>query len=203
MHPFQTPQPHRRRNQLSYACSGCCDSVELADRVARELTRSGTADMSCLAGIGGVAGQIDPLLPRNSRKTVSTALLDRHARHCRLTNPERIALAEKAKPNGQGLSEVINLVQLETLLKWHRKSNPKKLKRCPSVCFVDCREPTHAKAPHSVSRASERLFERREGRHEVQEGAVPVKCALTKACDKPIGPRTPSAFPRIRDCRPG
>lgn len=36
-----------------YACSGCSDAGELADRVARQLTREGVAQMSCLAGIGG------------------------------------------------------------------------------------------------------------------------------------------------------
>ena len=36
-----------------YACSGCSDAGELADSVARELSRTGLAEMSCLAGIGG------------------------------------------------------------------------------------------------------------------------------------------------------
>jgi uncharacterized metal-binding protein len=36
-----------------YACSGCSDAGELADRIARQLTREGSAEMSCLAGIGG------------------------------------------------------------------------------------------------------------------------------------------------------
>jgi uncharacterized metal-binding protein len=36
-----------------YACSGCSDAGEIADRVARRLTRAGAAQMSCLAGIGG------------------------------------------------------------------------------------------------------------------------------------------------------
>ena len=36
-----------------YACSGCSDAGEIADRVARQLTREGAARMSCLAGIGG------------------------------------------------------------------------------------------------------------------------------------------------------
>ena len=36
-----------------YACSGCSDAGELADRVARQLSREGAAQMSCLAGIGG------------------------------------------------------------------------------------------------------------------------------------------------------
>lgn len=36
-----------------YACSGCSDAGELADRIARRLAASGAAEMSCLAGIGG------------------------------------------------------------------------------------------------------------------------------------------------------
>ncbi len=36
-----------------YACSGCSDAGELADRIARQLSRDGVARMSCLAGIGG------------------------------------------------------------------------------------------------------------------------------------------------------
>ena len=38
---------------IVYACSGCSDAGELADRIARQLTRDGVAEMSCLAGIGG------------------------------------------------------------------------------------------------------------------------------------------------------
>jgi uncharacterized metal-binding protein len=36
-----------------YACSGCSDAGEIADRIARRLTREGAAQMSCLAGVGG------------------------------------------------------------------------------------------------------------------------------------------------------
>ena len=36
-----------------YACSGCSDAGEIADRVGRQLTRQSVAKMSCLAGIGG------------------------------------------------------------------------------------------------------------------------------------------------------
>jgi len=43
-------QPHGTR---VYACSGSSDTGELADRIARQLTREGAAEMSCLAGIGG------------------------------------------------------------------------------------------------------------------------------------------------------
>jgi uncharacterized metal-binding protein len=36
-----------------YACSGCSDVGELADRTARVLSQQGLGEMSCLAGIGG------------------------------------------------------------------------------------------------------------------------------------------------------
>jgi uncharacterized metal-binding protein len=43
--------PHPK--PLVYACSGCSDAGELADRIARRLAGNGVAEMSCLAGIGG------------------------------------------------------------------------------------------------------------------------------------------------------
>lgn len=36
-----------------YACSGCSDAGELADRAARTLSQMKLGQMSCLAGIGG------------------------------------------------------------------------------------------------------------------------------------------------------
>lgn len=36
-----------------YACSGCSDAGELADRIARRLTQEGDGQMSCLAGVAG------------------------------------------------------------------------------------------------------------------------------------------------------
>lgn len=36
-----------------YACSGCSDAGELADRIARRLSREGVGEMSCLAGVAG------------------------------------------------------------------------------------------------------------------------------------------------------
>lgn len=46
-------------NTIIYACSGCSDAGELADRIARRLTHEGAGQMSCLAGIGG---RVKPLL---------------------------------------------------------------------------------------------------------------------------------------------
>ena len=45
----KTPLP----KPIVYACSGCSDAGELADRIARQLAREGAAEMSCLAGVGG------------------------------------------------------------------------------------------------------------------------------------------------------
>ena len=42
-----------KKKTIVYACSGCSDAGEIADSVARRLTREGAAQMSCLAGIGG------------------------------------------------------------------------------------------------------------------------------------------------------
>jgi len=50
-----------KKNTVVYACSGCSDAGELADRIARRLTREGVAEMSCLAGIGG---RVKPLVNR-------------------------------------------------------------------------------------------------------------------------------------------
>jgi uncharacterized metal-binding protein len=50
----ETPNGLRPKpSTVVYACSGCSDAGEIADRVARQLTRDGVAQMSCLAGIGG------------------------------------------------------------------------------------------------------------------------------------------------------
>lgn len=49
----QPEKLQRKPATVVYACSGCSDAGELADRIARRLTREGAAEMSCLAGIGG------------------------------------------------------------------------------------------------------------------------------------------------------
>lgn len=38
---------------LVYACSGCSSAAQLANHVAIRLDRSGLAEMSCIAGVGG------------------------------------------------------------------------------------------------------------------------------------------------------
>src|ERR1039457_4824963 len=71
-------------------------------------------------------GQIDEALRQKlefvlEENRVYRALLDRHSPHWRLHDAERKVLAEKGKPLGKLLGEVITIVQPETLLKWHRR----------------------------------------------------------------------------------
>jgi uncharacterized metal-binding protein len=38
---------------LVYSCSGCSSAAQLANAIALQLDRDGTAEMSCIAGVGG------------------------------------------------------------------------------------------------------------------------------------------------------
>ncbi|MCC6820556.1 MAG: putative zinc-binding protein [Verrucomicrobiota bacterium] len=51
--PDAAPPDPAKPFTVVYACSGGSDAGELADRIARQLTREGGAQMACLAGIGG------------------------------------------------------------------------------------------------------------------------------------------------------
>lgn len=73
-----------------------------------------------------VTGQIDEALRQKlefvlEENRVYRALLDRHSPYWRLQDAERKGLAEKGKPLGKLLGEVITIVQPQTLLKWHRQ----------------------------------------------------------------------------------
>ena len=47
MNAREIPRP------LVYACSGCSSAAQLANHVAVRMDRSGVAEMSCIAGVGG------------------------------------------------------------------------------------------------------------------------------------------------------
>ena len=71
-------------------------------------------------------GQMDEALRQKlefvlEENRVYRALLDRHSPRWRLHDAQRKVLAEKGKPLGKLLGEVITIVQPETLLKWHRR----------------------------------------------------------------------------------
>ncbi len=42
-----------RQLPLVYSCSGCSSAAQMANHVAVRLDRSGMAEMSCIAGVGG------------------------------------------------------------------------------------------------------------------------------------------------------
>jgi uncharacterized metal-binding protein len=43
----------RRDKPLVYSCSGCSSAAQMANWIALQLDRSGRAEMSCIAGVGG------------------------------------------------------------------------------------------------------------------------------------------------------
>jgi uncharacterized metal-binding protein len=73
------PQP--KPSTVVYACSGCSDAGEIADRVARQLTRDGAAKMSCLAGIGGRVKSLVSTAEKAERILVVDGCLLNCARH--------------------------------------------------------------------------------------------------------------------------
>lgn len=52
-HMIDTAKTAATKRIVIYACSGCSDAGELADRTARVLSQQKRGEMSCLAGIGG------------------------------------------------------------------------------------------------------------------------------------------------------
>lgn len=41
------------KKPLVYSCSGCSSAAQMANYMAVKMDRSGTAEMSCIAGVGG------------------------------------------------------------------------------------------------------------------------------------------------------
>lgn len=63
---------------LVYSCSGCSNVAQLANAIAIRLDRSGLAEMSCIAGVGG---DVAPLVTKaaSGRRILA---LDGCALHC-------------------------------------------------------------------------------------------------------------------------
>ena len=78
-----------------------------------------------------VTGQIEDSLSQKlefvlEENRVYRTLLVRHSPQWRLQDTERKALAQKGRPLGELLAQVITIVQPATLLKWHRRLVAKK-----------------------------------------------------------------------------
>lgn len=46
-------QESKFQKPLVYSCSGCSSAAQMANHLALKLDRSGSAEMSCIAGVGG------------------------------------------------------------------------------------------------------------------------------------------------------
>ncbi|KFI08335.1 putative zinc-binding protein [Massilia sp. BSC265] len=57
---------------LVYSCSGCSSAAQMANHIALALDRLGTAEMSCIAGVGGDV----PSLVRLARSGRPVAVID-------------------------------------------------------------------------------------------------------------------------------
>jgi uncharacterized metal-binding protein len=63
------PMPRDRDTlPLVYSCSGCSSAAQLANHLALRLDRAGSAEMSCIAGVGGDV----PSLVRKAREAVAS-----------------------------------------------------------------------------------------------------------------------------------
>lgn len=63
---------------LVYSCSGCSNVAQLANRIAVMMDREGTAEMSCIAGVGGGV----PVLVNRARSGRFILAIDGCAMHC-------------------------------------------------------------------------------------------------------------------------
>ena len=63
---------------LVYACSGCSNNAQLANQVALELDREESAEMSCIAGVGGNV----PSLVKKAQSGRPIIALDGCQLHC-------------------------------------------------------------------------------------------------------------------------
>lgn len=54
LNPKVESMPHRiNEKPLVYSCSGCSSAAQMANYLAIQMDRAGTAEMSCIAGVGG------------------------------------------------------------------------------------------------------------------------------------------------------
>lgn len=71
-------QNNRNELPLVYSCSGCSNIVQLANQIAIELDRDHVAEMSCIAGVGGLVKSLVKKA-KSGRKIIS---LDGCPLHC-------------------------------------------------------------------------------------------------------------------------
>lgn len=70
------------RKQLVYSCSGCSSAAQAANAIAVRLDRTGVAEMSCIAGVGGDVPSLVKTAKSGRRITVIDGCPLQCARHC-------------------------------------------------------------------------------------------------------------------------
>ena len=79
----------KTQRPLVYSCSGCSSAAQLANHVAVRLDRSGVAEMSCIAGVGGDVAS----LVKTARSGRPIVALDGCALVCVKSSLERQGIA--------------------------------------------------------------------------------------------------------------
>ena len=77
-----------KKSVMLYACSGAANVAEIADRVARRLTREGAGSMFCLAGLGAEV----PAIVEAAKKADLSIVLDGCPVDCSRKIVEKIGL---------------------------------------------------------------------------------------------------------------
>jgi uncharacterized metal-binding protein len=67
-----------RHQALIYSCSGCSSAAQLANHLALRMDRTGVAEMSCIAGLGGDV----KALVRTAKSGRPVVMLDGCPLHC-------------------------------------------------------------------------------------------------------------------------
>lgn len=70
------------KKSLVYSCSGCSSAAQAANAVAVRLDRSGIAEMSCIAGVGGDVASLVRVAKSGRKMTVIDGCPLQCARHC-------------------------------------------------------------------------------------------------------------------------
>jgi uncharacterized metal-binding protein len=101
----KTPPP------IVYSCSGCSNAAQMANTVAIWLDRAGTAEMSCIAGVGGDVRSL-VRVAQSGRPIVG---LDGCRLHCVRNCPQR---------HGVDLSIHVTLSDLGVRKRYHQDPDP-------------------------------------------------------------------------------
>lgn len=113
---------------LLYSCSGCSSAAQMANAIALRIDRSGMAEMSCIAGVGGNVKKL-VRLAKSGRKLIAIDGCPLACCRACLANHQLkpdlhfdLSRFGVPKENGQDFSEIQMSEVLEQLQKYILKS---------------------------------------------------------------------------------